>query len=67
MKLDYSTVNGSGRIVFAVAENEPDATEPTIPGTGGNAPTGDFSVVVYVLLALSSACGMGVIFGKKKF
>ena len=73
LKLDYSTVNGSGRIVMAEKETEPEVTEPeattptTKPSTGDNAPTGDFSIVVYTLLALSSACSMGLIIGKKKF
>jgi hypothetical protein len=69
--MDYSTVNGSGRIVMAEKEAEPEQTDPTVPTTkpdiGDNAPTGDFSIVAYTLLALSSACSMGLIIGKKKF
>ncbi len=73
LKMDYSTVNGSGRIVMAEKETEPEVTEPettvpetTKPGTGSNAPTGDFSIVLYSMLALSSVCSMGLVFGKKK-
>ena len=39
----------------------------TKPGTGDNAQTGDFSIILYSVLALSSACSMGLLIGKKKF
>ena len=47
-------------------------TETTVPPTtkppiGDNAPTGDVSIVLYAVLALSSACSMGLVIGKKKF
>ena len=66
--MDYATVNGSGRIVAAERETEPEPTVPetTKPSTGDNAPTGDFSIVLYGMLALSSICSMGLVIGKKK-
>jgi hyaluronoglucosaminidase len=47
---------------------EPETTVPetTKPGTGDNAQTGDFSIVIYSMLALSSLCSMGLVIGKKK-
>ncbi len=53
LKLDYSTVNGSGRI-----ENVP--VDPTNPGTG------DAGVLTYVVLSISSILGMGLISKKRK-
>jgi hypothetical protein len=52
-------------------ETDPTETEPTVPettkpGTGDNAQTGDFSIVIYSMLALSSLCSMGLVIGKKK-
>ena len=45
----------------------PTVAPTTKPSTGGNAQTGDFSIILYSVLALSSACSMGLIIGKKKF
>lgn len=39
----------------------------TKPSIGDNAPTGDVSIVLYAVLALSSVCSMGLVIGKKKF
>ena len=52
---------------------EPETTAPEVtvpattrPSTGDNAQTGDFSIVLYSMLALSSICSMGLVIGKKK-
>ncbi len=52
MKLDYGTVNGSGRI-----ENVP--VDPSNPGTG------DVTVFAYLAMAVSSICGLAWA-GKKR-